>query len=130
MNGTNEMPRHMAGAGMPDAVLNVLRAAAWRLHYPATGNVFAYAPDGTVILTYLPEGDSFAPTANGWDSKTPLWVIRAYDNSDRRTVAWEATFTPATPAELIAAMMADLIHGGPLDPDRDEPAPAHVTAEA
>ncbi|TDE22822.1 DUF317 domain-containing protein [Actinomadura sp. 6K520] len=118
-----DLPRHVAGPGMPDTALGVVRAAGWRIEHDRHGNTFAFAPDRRVISAFLPEGDRFSPMITNWPSWEPVWVIRAYVHGELNQVIWEATFTSDTPAEFIAAFLLDLVRKTPLDNDRDEPAP-------
>ncbi|GAB3971365.1 hypothetical protein GCM10029978_046420 [Actinoallomurus acanthiterrae] len=103
--------RYLAGPGAPETALDVLKQARWLLADDEAGNTFAFAPDRRVIVAFLPETNDFAPGG-------PLWVIRAYLHGDFPDIAWEATFTNATPAELIAGFLTELANPAPLDDER------------
>lgn len=102
--------RPLAGPGSPGTALNVVEHAGWMFTHDEAGNAYAIAPDHRVIAAFLPERNNFAPAG-------ALWAIRAY--GDLNDVEWEATFTDKTPAEFVAAFLADLITPEPLDPERD-----------
>ncbi|WP_395110216.1 DUF317 domain-containing protein [Actinomadura sp. SCN-SB] len=127
-----DLPRYLAGAGMPDTALGVLHQSGWRFEQDEHGNTFAFSPDRRVIVAFVPEegfgpaeGDRwrFAPRLPGWPSWEPVWVVRAYAHGDLDAVVWEAVFTSDTPAEFIAAFLVDLVRKRPLEAERDEPAP-------
>jgi hypothetical protein len=103
--------RVMAGPGRPGTVLDLVRDAGWTLTSDEKANVYALPPDRRVVLAFVPETNEFAPGG-------PLWVIRAY--GDLHTIEWQATFTENTPAEFIAAFLADLIRDEPLDTERED----------
>lgn len=103
--------RPLAGAGSPGTALNVADRAGWMIREEETGNAYAIAPGHRVIAAFLPERNDFAPVG-------ALWVIRAYGYLNE--ITWEATFTDETPAEFIAAFLADLTASEPLDPERDQ----------
>ncbi|GAA4617222.1 hypothetical protein GCM10023195_76770 [Actinoallomurus liliacearum] len=103
--------RPLAGPGLPGTALELVRAAGWTVTSDGKANAYAFPPDRRVVLAFLPEHNHFAPEA-------PLWVIRAY--GDLHDIEWEATFTDDTPAEFIAAFLADLIKPEPLEREHDE----------
>jgi uncharacterized protein DUF317 len=111
--------RPLAGPGLPGTALNVLEDAGWTITNDEKANAYAFPADRRVLVAFLPEDNDFA--ADG----TP-WMIRAY--GDVHQVVWEAAFTSDTPAELIAAFLADLVSPEPLDPDRDDDIPALTPA--
>lgn len=106
--------RPLAGPGTPGTVLEVARDAGWTLTCDEKANVYAFPPDRRLVAAFLPESNDFAPGG-------PLWVIRAY--SDLHTIEWQAGFTENTPAEFIAAFLADLVKPEPLDTERDDAPP-------
>lgn len=103
--------RSLAGPGMPSTVLEVAEAAGWTLTTDDKDNVYAFPPDHRLVLAFLPERNAFAPAGVSW-------VIRAY--SDLHAVEWQAAFTDNTPAECVAAFLADLVKPEPLDAERGE----------
>jgi uncharacterized protein DUF317 len=107
--------RPLAGPGVPGTALNVLEDAGWTITNDGRANAYAFPADRRVLVAFLPEDNDLA--AGG-----TLWMIRAY--SDLHQLVWEATFTADTPAELIAAFLADLVSPEPLDADREDDAPA------
>lgn len=110
--------RPLAGPGRPGTVLDLLKQAGWTVTTDDKANAYAFTGDHRVIACFLPERNDFAPPKE-------LWVIRAY--GDLNEIIWEAAFTADTPAEFVAAFMADLIKPEPLDPDRDDDAPLPAT---
>ena len=102
--------RPMAGPGWPDTALDVLARAGWSITRDEVANVYAWRPDGRVLVAFLPEANDLAPVE-------VVWLVRTYDESQQ--VLWEATFAGETPAELIAAFLADLVRPEPLDPHRE-----------
>jgi hypothetical protein len=111
--------RPLAGPGTPGTALNVLEAAGWTVTSDEMANAYAFPPDRSLVVAFLPETNDFA-------SKGQLWVIRAY--GDLHDIKWQATFTDDTPAEFIAAFLADLIKPEPLDTVREDEAPAATKA--
>jgi len=107
--------RPLAGPGWPDTAMNVLGRAGWTIIGDEVANVYASPPDDRALVAFLPEPNQLAP-------KEVLWLVRVYN--DAQQVLWEATFTDDTPAELIAAFLADLVKPEPLDPDREYQAPS------
>jgi hypothetical protein len=113
--------RPLAGPGLPGTAIELVRAAGWTVASDDKANVFAFPADRRVVLAFLPESNEFAPQG-------PLWVIRAY--GDLHDIEWEATFTDNTPAEFIAAFLADVIKPEPLDTEREhEEDPSPITLE-
>jgi hypothetical protein len=103
--------RAIAGPGSPNTALGVLSRAGWDTIHDENGNTYAFPADHRAVVAFLPEDNDFAEHGK-------LWVVRAY--SDLHAVVWEATFTVDTPAELIAACLADLVKNEPLDRYRDD----------
>jgi hypothetical protein len=112
--------RPLAGPGLPGTVIEFVRAAGWTVSPDDKANVYAFSADRRVVLAFLPESNKFAPEGQ-------LWVIRAY--GDLHDIEWEATFTENTPAEFIAAFLADLIKPEPLDTERDDEAPSPIALQ-
>lgn len=113
--------RPLAGPGSPVTALNVLARAGWTITNDRKANAYAFPPDRRVLVAFLPEANEHGPNET-------LWRVRAYD--DLHQIVWEATFTSATPAELIAAFLTDLADSEPLDPDReDDVIPATALAD-
>ena len=129
-------PRVLAGPGEPGTALEVLREAGWQVHDDDLANAHAWSPDALAYVGFLPEGDTgqqHLGDADGGASanwaaeaaaaRTPrvLWAVRAYRQPHAPTPVWTATFTDATPAELVAAFLAAVadpagITRDPLDP--------------
>ncbi|WP_328509579.1 DUF317 domain-containing protein [Streptomyces mirabilis] len=82
-------PRYLAGSTFTgDPALQPLLDAGWKLNHDEA-NVYVNAPDQTVRLGYLPEGDDNA-----------LWKITAYSDPFA-TPRWLVTFQDSTPIEIV-----------------------------
>ncbi|MET8412061.1 DUF317 domain-containing protein [Streptomyces sp. NPDC005195] len=79
-------PRYLAGSTFTgDPALRPLLDAGWKLNHDGMGNVYVNAPDQTVRLGYLPEGDDDA-----------LWKVTAYSDPFAMP-RWLVTFQESTP---------------------------------
>ncbi|MFI0486564.1 DUF317 domain-containing protein [Actinomadura sp. 9N215] len=92
--------------------------AGWTITNDRKANAYAFPQERRVLVAFLPEGNDHAPNEK-------LWVIRTYE--DLHQIVWEATFSSAAPAELIAAFLTDPANPKSLDPDREDDAPATTT---
>ncbi|MCX4858213.1 DUF317 domain-containing protein [Streptomyces canus] len=83
-------PRYLAGSTFTgDPAIRPLLDAGWNLTHDEMGNAYVNAPDQTVRLGYLPEGDDDA-----------LWKITGY--SDPFTMPrWLVTYQDSTPTEIV-----------------------------
>lgn len=90
-------PRYLAGAtSTGDLALRPLLDQDWHLTHDELGNVYVAAPDHTVRLGYLPEGDDDA-----------LWKITAY-SSPFAMPRWLVTFQDSAPTEIVAGFTTAL----------------------
>lgn len=84
-------PRYLAGSTFTgDSALQPLLDVGWKLNHDEMGNVYVNAPEQTIRLGYLPEGEDDA-----------LWKITAYSDSFAMP-RWLVTFQNSTPTEIVA----------------------------
>ncbi|MFC8718060.1 DUF317 domain-containing protein [Kitasatospora sp. NPDC057198] len=90
-------PRCLAGnTGTGDPVLAPLVDAGWRLHHDELGNFFTTAPDLTVRVGYLPEGN-----------RGELWMITGHDDVFAPPT-WQVLVDLAAPPEIVAELTGAL----------------------
>ncbi|MFF7250511.1 DUF317 domain-containing protein [Embleya sp. NPDC008237] len=95
----HEEPDWLADPGNPDAVWAIARAADWTLHHADNDDTTAQAPDRTAQLYHFP-GDVEVP-----DNRS-TWLLRAgHLPYPGHPGLWEAGFSAAAPAAVIAAVM-------------------------
>ncbi|OEV04049.1 hypothetical protein AN219_37470 [Streptomyces nanshensis] len=90
-------PRHLAGStAIGDPGLQPLLDLGWAIRHDDLGNAYVSAPDHTVRLAYLPEGD---------DDR--LWCITAYTDPFA-SPRWGVCFNDRTPTEFVIAFTTAL----------------------
>nr|WP_239070078.1 MULTISPECIES: DUF317 domain-containing protein [unclassified Streptomyces] len=96
----------MAGSTFTgDPALQPLLALGWTTTRDDLGNVYVNAPDQTVRLGYLPEGDDDA-----------LWKITAYSDPFAMP-RWQVTYQDSTPTEIVAGFTTALATAYTEGPD-------------
>jgi hypothetical protein len=99
-------PRYLAGAtSAGDLALRPLLDRGWHLTHDELGNVFVAAPDHTVRLGHLPEGDDDA-----------LWKITAY-SAPFAMPRWLVTFQDSAATEIVAGFTTALAAAYAEGPD-------------
>ncbi|GAA1159856.1 DUF317 domain-containing protein [Streptomyces hebeiensis] len=99
-------PRHLAGTtGIGDPGLDPLRNLGWDLEHDDLGNAYLTAPDHTVRLGYLPEGDDDG-----------LWRINAH-RDPFGPPTWGACFNDRCPTEFVTAFTTALAQAYEHGPD-------------
>ncbi|WP_198358197.1 DUF317 domain-containing protein [Streptomyces fildesensis] len=99
-------PRYLAGSTFTgDPALRPLLDMGWKLNHDDLGNVYVNAPDQTVRLGYLPEGDDDA-----------LWKITAFSDPFAMP-RWLVTFQDSTPTEIVAGFTTALAAAYTEGPD-------------
>ncbi|MEN8654383.1 DUF317 domain-containing protein [Streptomyces sp. 21So2-11] len=99
-------PRYLASTtGIGDPALAPLLGLGWDLQHDDLGNVYVHAPDRSVRLGYLPEGEDDG-----------LWRINAYEDPFGPP-AWGACFNDRTPTEFVHAFTTALASAHNQGPD-------------
>ncbi|MFJ9033657.1 DUF317 domain-containing protein [Streptomyces sp. NPDC102274] len=99
-------PRYLAAAtATGDPALEPLLSLGWDLRHDDLGNVYVTAPDHTVRLGYLPEGEDDG-----------LWRINAYADAFA-SPAWGACFNDGCPTEFVRAFTTALAEAYEQGPD-------------
>ncbi|MEU1476161.1 DUF317 domain-containing protein [Streptomyces sp. NPDC005760] len=99
-------PRYLAGSTFTgDPALRPLLDAGWNLTHDEMGNAYVNAPDQTVRLGYLPEGDDDA-----------LWKITAYSDPFAMP-RWLVTYQDSTPTEIVQSFTTALAAAYTEGPD-------------
>ncbi|WP_327748064.1 DUF317 domain-containing protein [Streptomyces europaeiscabiei] len=99
-------PRYLAGSTFTgDPALQPLLDVGWKLNHDEMGNVYVNAPDQTVRLGYLPEGDDDA-----------LWKITAYSDPFAMP-RWLVTYQDSTPTEIVQGFTTALAAAYTEGPD-------------
>ncbi|MGW4031689.1 DUF317 domain-containing protein [Streptomyces sp. NPDC004838] len=102
----NVTPRYLAGPTFSgDPALQPLLDAGWVLNDDELGNVYVNAPEQTVRLGYLPEGEDDA-----------LWKITAYSEPFAMP-RWLVTFQNTAPTEIVAGFTTALAAAYAEGPD-------------
>ncbi|MCM2579708.1 DUF317 domain-containing protein [Streptomyces meridianus] len=102
----NVSPRYLARTtGIGDPALAPLLDLGWNLEHDDLGNAYLNAPDRTVRLGYLPEGEDDG-----------LWRINAYRDSFGPPT-WGACFNDSTPTEFVRAFTTTLAQAYERGPD-------------
>jgi hypothetical protein len=112
--------RWCAGPGAPGLVLDALRAAGWTVQPDEVGNADCTSPDLTLRVAFGPESPAYHRGGPLWTvTYTPTAPLHPEACDDCGTghpaLPWTATFGDHTPAEAIAALLADLTGPGRLD---------------
>jgi hypothetical protein len=99
-------PRYLAGSTFTgDPALQPLLDVGWKLNHDEMGNAYVNAPDQTVRLGYLPEGEDDA-----------LWKITAYSDPFAMP-RWLVTFQNSTPTEIVQGFTTALAAAYTEGPD-------------
>ncbi|MEV5331275.1 DUF317 domain-containing protein [Streptomyces werraensis] len=99
-------PRYLARAtAIGDPGLDPLRNLGWELRHDDLGNAYLTAPDSTVRLGYLPEGEDDG-----------LWRINAYKDPFGPPV-WGVCFNDSCPTEFVTAFTTTLAEAYQQGPD-------------
>ncbi|MCZ4097927.1 DUF317 domain-containing protein [Streptomyces sp. So13.3] len=99
-------PRYLAGSTFTGGpALRPLLDLGWKLNHDDLGNVYVNAPDQTVRLSYLPEGDDDA-----------LWKITAFSDPFAMP-RWLVTYQDSTPTEIVAGFTTALAAAYTEGPD-------------
>ncbi|WP_416484251.1 DUF317 domain-containing protein [Streptomyces sp. CL12] len=99
-------PRYLAGSTFTgDPAIRPLLDAGWHLSNDELGNCFVTAPEQTIRLGYLPEGEDDA-----------LWKITAYSDPFAMP-RWLVTFQQSTPTEIVQEFTTALAAAYKKGPD-------------
>ncbi|MEU5833052.1 DUF317 domain-containing protein [Streptomyces diacarni] len=117
-------PRYLAGStAIGDPALDPLLNLGWTLEHDDLANVYLSAPDRTIRLGYLPEGEDDG-----------LWRINAYKDPFA-TPTWGVCFNDSCPTEVVTAFttaLATAYQQGPHaylaapDPSNTDQDPIHA----